>query len=119
GDPMSARQFPRLKPMRVLAILAILSSPFSSLPSPSQDKKPLPKPLPDKIVQEWKAAGAEVGWLRMDRDGYQEFISAAKGAPGDIPAFRFYSWRVSVLRKLPAPAEPFGLDLGYTTVTDT
>src|SRR5438876_487948 len=115
---MPARDFGWSMTMRGLAVLAVLALLVPEHCA-GQDKKPLPKPLPEKIVQQWKDAGAEVSWLRVDRDGSLQFISATKGVPSDLPAFRFNSWRENVLSKLPVPPEPFGLALGGTQVTDT
>src|ERR1043165_6978047 len=113
---MQPRDFEWSRAMRGLAVLVILAALVP--PGWSQDKKPLPKPLPNTIVQAWKAAGAEVGWMRVHPHGVLDFIGAAKGEPGDVPAFRFESWRENVLRKLPAPAGSFGLDLVLSEVTD-
>src|SRR5437867_1278138 len=94
-----------------LPVLAILSS----LVPPAwagQDKKSMPKPLPEKTVQAWKNAGAKFGWLRAERDGFWKFFEVADGVPGDLPAFLIYPFRKGLLPKLPAPAEPFGLLIG-------
>src|SRR5205823_1501075 len=76
-----------------------------------QENKPRPRPLPEKIVKEWKEAGAEVGWMRAHRDYRPEFIREAEGVAGDVPAFRFQSWKDGVLQKLTDPGQPFGLSL--------
>src|SRR5271165_5676878 len=71
-----------------------------------------PKPLPEEIVSAWKAAGAKVGWARVDKMAtgatWNEFeplsfLWEGKGEPGDLPAFRFVRWREGRLAELPAP----------------
>jgi len=74
--------------------------------------------LPKQIVQAWKKAGARVGWMSVDRYERLEFYSEKQDRNGEVPAFRFGVWKAGVLAKLPAPATEFGLNLGYTQVTD-
>jgi Leucine-rich repeat (LRR) protein len=61
-------------------------------------------PISDEVVRAWKKAGADFGWTKVnDRD---------------LPTFTFSEWKQEVLRNLPAPALPFGLDLSNTPATD-
>ena len=57
--------------VRGLAVLALLTTCTlrgSAGPSPEpSDKKDPPKPLPKEIVKAWKEAGADVGWMRVDK----------------------------------------------------
>src|SRR5262249_26073417 len=46
-----------------------------------------------------------------------------EGKPGEVPTFRWNPrgeklWQPGIIAKLPAPHQPFGLDLRYTRVTD-
>jgi len=47
-----------------LAVLIVLGLQLS--PLPAADKKEAPKPLPPEIVQAWRDAGANVGWMNMN-----------------------------------------------------
>src|SRR5262249_47504110 len=96
-----------------------------------------PQPLPTEVVRAWKDAGAEVGWMGVHRTrgplihayatptdsviidefhsgfpGHLQFSSERDARPGDLPAFRFMTWKEGRLGKLPLPMLPFGLDLG-------
>src|SRR5258708_755794 len=77
-----------------------------------------PKPLPKETVMEWKQAGAEVGWMRLDDFEFLERLPENEGKPGDLPTFKFYPWKAGVLAKLSAATEPFGLDLSHTRITN-
>ncbi len=77
-----------------------------------------PKPLPENIVKAWKAARAEVGWLRPSPSDFPEFIREKEGKSGDLPAFSFRDWEEGRLAKLPVPAQAFGLSFTGTQVTD-
>jgi RNA polymerase sigma factor (sigma-70 family) len=74
----------------------------------------------EAIVTDWKAAGAEVGWLHLYSDGsLPQFVPETEGKPGDLPAFRFNNWTDGLLTKLPVPAQAFGLSLSnIQAVTD-
>jgi hypothetical protein len=82
----------------------------------AEEKKDLPKPLPDNIVKAWKDAGATVGWMKVEASGVLTFVE--KPEAGAIPAFRFPKWKDGVIVKLPVPEVPFGLDLSGTEVMD-
>src|SRR5262245_49022274 len=92
------------------------------------------KPLPAEIVEAWKNAGAEVGWMSRTATGYSCLHTHQTGEPGEIPAFRFRRWGLPVKQfggfggggfggfgpstsepltcptNLPDPGQPFGLD---------
>ena len=99
-------------------LLAALSywrqAPARVSPARHLPKRTRPQPLPENIVTAWKAAGAKVGWWRLSPTGYHSFVPEKDGEPGDLPAFRFYSWQQGCLAKLPAPATAFGLDFSCT-----
>ena len=99
----------------LLAALLILAAGASTSRADSPlAKTDAPQPLPENIVTAWKAAGAKVGWWRLSPTGYHSFVPEKDGEPGDLPAFRFYSWQQGCLAKLPAPATAFGLDFSCT-----
>jgi internalin A len=102
---------------------------------PEQEGKPVaqapaeqkPTPLPEAIEKAWAAAGAEIGWMRIDVRMYDDhmrllmrlmFVPRDKGQKGDIPAFRLRAWQAGLLPKLPEPQVPFGLDLTKLPLTD-
>ncbi|MSQ96879.1 MAG: hypothetical protein EXR98_20315 [Gemmataceae bacterium] len=104
--------------------LAIAVLPWSFAPAGAveQDEKSPPKPLPEKVVSVWEEAGAQVGWMRLGRYGYIEFQAEAKPQFGDVPAFQFEFeiefLREGVLKSLPSPPGPFGLDLNKIKLAD-
>jgi internalin A len=87
--------------------------------APAEQK---PTPLPEDIEKAWAAAGAEIGWMRIDVRMYGPmiltFVPRDKGQKGDIPAFRLRAWQAGLLPKLPEPEVPFGLDLTKLPLTD-
>ena len=76
------------------------------------------KPLPPEIVKLWQDAGADVGWMKMDKVDFVGFQAQEKVEAGAMPAFRFSPWKKGVLAKLPDPGVAFELDLGHTRVMD-
>ncbi len=94
----------------------------------SADKSEAPKPLPPEIVQTWRDAGANVGWMDMDLY-FNRHIFAAEGdarsrgewydPTSGMPVFQFSEWQEGVLGKLPDPGAPFGLCLNLTKMTDS
>lgn len=127
---MQARCSQRRRTACLLAALAVSAacgvngcadrSPATK-PGPSADGTLVPgrkglTPLPDEIVQPWMKAGAQVGW--MQPGAFTFFQAPELGLAGDLPAFRFKTWKPGVLAKLPVPAAAFGLDLGNTEVGD-
>jgi internalin A len=111
---------------------------------PEQEAKPVaqapaeqkPTPLPETIEKAWAAAGAEIGWMRVQmpvktvpgvpippdvyvlRRSMLGFVPRDEGQKGDIPAFRLRAWQAGLLPKLPEPQVPFGLDLTELPLTD-
>jgi hypothetical protein len=82
---------------------------------PEQEAKPVaqapaeqkPTPLPEAIEKAWAAAGAEIGWMRIDeRYTLLTFVPRDEGQKGDIPAFRLRAWQAGLLPKLPEPEVP-------------
>jgi internalin A len=99
---------------------------------PEQEGKPVaqapaeqkPTPLPEAIEKAWAAAGAEIGWMRIEcKEMYVAmlgltFVPRDEGQKGDIPAFRLRAWQAGLLPKLPEPQVPYGLDLTKLPLTD-
>jgi|GEM_PF-3417425 len=97
-----------------------------------------PSPFPEDIEKAWAAAGAEIGWMRIQiqqaeiawmkiqtpshRPGNAgsmlRFVPRDEGQKGDIPAFRLRAWQAGLLPKLPEPEVPYGLDLTKLPLTD-
>ena len=113
--------------MAVLLVLGLQLSPL-----PGADKNETPDPLPPEIVQVWRDAGANVGWMDMNlhshlsRHSFQAEGKRGKQTPDDywwdrtsgIQVFQFPEWEEGVLVKLPDPGARFGLCLNLTKVTD-
>jgi hypothetical protein len=78
----------------VLAVLVNGGSPGAAL---GQGPGKLPAALPPELVAAWKKAGADVGWMRVNESGILRFLSDKAGKAGDVPAFRFSSWKKGVL----------------------
>jgi hypothetical protein len=102
--------------MRALVFAALIFALVLGQFGFAEEKKDLPKPLPDDIVKAWKDAGATVGWMKVEEFGVLNFVE--KPEAGAIPAFRFPKWKDGVVAKLPVPEVPFGLDLSGTEVMD-
>jgi hypothetical protein len=102
----------------VVLALAVLAGGSRGVGGPQPGGKDAPKPLPKELVTAWEKAGAKAGWIRAGKYGYPEFIPGQSGQHGDLPAFRFVSWKGGVSPQLPAPEVPFGLDLSYIQITD-
>jgi internalin A len=106
-----------------VALLLILCSGNNPAQQPGLQK---PTPLPEAIEKAWAAAGAEIGWMRIDVRMYEHlssrmiltFVPRDKGQKGDIPAFRLRAWQAGLLPKLPEPEVPYGLDLTKLPLTD-
>jgi hypothetical protein len=107
--------------MAALALLAICvvggcaNRPTEKNDPPQAPNNP-PKPPAVEIISAWKKAGAEVGWMRVNKSGFPEFLPEKQGMAGDLPAFKFLSWQDGLFAKLPAPTHTFGLDLSHTKV---
>src|SRR5262249_13130687 len=108
-------------PMRVTVLLlaSVAASQAFAAPAPTRKQA---EPLPRAVVAAWVRAGAEVGWMGPVRGcGHSayctnrwEYLDAARS----VPAFHFKEWRKGEIAKLPAPARPFGIDLGENQATD-
>jgi hypothetical protein len=102
-----------------VALLLIFSSAKNPAQQPGLQK---PTPLPKAIEKAWAAAGAEIGWMRIDVRMYDPmritFVPRDEGQEGDIPAFRLRAWQAGLLPKLPEPEVPYGLDLTKLPLTD-
>ena len=77
-----------------------------------------PDNLPKGIVQVWTEAGAQVGWMYLEDGPFPYFSTDKREYNKPIPAFKFSSFKKSVLAKLPDPGVPFGLGLNSTEITD-
>ena len=108
-----------------LAVLIVLGLQMS--PLFAADKKDALKPLPPEIVQAWRDAGANVGWMNMNlhlnrpifrAEGEVMIPSEWWDRTSGMPVFQFSEWEEGVLAKLPDPGAPFGVCLNLTKVTD-
>ncbi len=108
-----------------LAVLIVLG--LQTSPLPADDKKEAPKPLPPEVVQAWRDAGANVGWMNMnlhlnrpifEAEGDHRNPSGWWDRTNAMPVFQFSEWEEGVLVKLPDPGAPFGLCLNLTKMTD-
>jgi internalin A len=100
----------------LLALVVLVRCGSGTSAGTEPDPKDTPKPLPPEIVKEWRDAGAEVGWMRVNQNGV--FAFQQQGAAGAIPAVRFAEWKRGALAKLPDPGVAFGLDVNGTEITD-
>src|SRR5262249_55008515 len=76
-------------------------------------------PFSATVSQAWKRAGAVPGWMSRDQDGGLGFRQGpGQGKPGEWPAFRFLQWEAGRVKTLPAPDQPFALDLRSSGVSD-
>src|SRR5882724_6972841 len=107
--------FPRFQTL--MAVLATCG--LSAATAQPAGKTDPPNPLPKEIVEAWKEAGAQAGWMRADRFGLLEMLPQNKGRAGDLPAFKLAAWKDGLLAKLPVPASGFGLDLFGSQVKDS
>src|SRR5580704_11203949 len=103
---------------RYLAVLAVVAScSLDVYASADADEKEAPKPLAPEIVQTWRDAGANVGWMNMNLH-LKRHMFEAEGEARAMPVFQFSEWEEGVLLKLPDPRAAFGLCLNLTKVTD-
>src|SRR2546423_1596680 len=77
--------------MRGGCLAMVLAASVVGAPSPPaapQDKPP--RPLPAKIVAAWERAGAETGWIGIDKSGGVGFLHHGReGNVREVSAFRF------------------------------
>ena len=108
-----------------LAVVVVLGLQMS--PLLGADKIEAPQPLPPEIVQTWRDAGANFGWMNMNLHLNRPVFQAEGEAmiprewwdrTSGMPVFQFSEWEDGVLVKLPDPMAPFGLCLNLTKVTD-
>jgi hypothetical protein len=83
-----------------------------------------PRPLPEAVVDAWRKAGAQVGWMGWNEVPGDEYAMLAfrfggEGKAGEVPAFRFLAWpKAETLRKLPVPQSGFGFFHRTTHLAD-
>src|SRR4029079_14479577 len=87
-----------------------------AVPAMADEKRP--EPLPADVGAAWKEAGADPGWMSIDKQGRFRFRPGEEGKAGEVAAFAWRYWKPGVLDKLPPPAQPFGLNLRIAKVTD-
>jgi internalin A len=105
--------------LRVMMALAFVATcDLSCLRAEQPAKKALPEPLPKEVLDAWKKAGADVGWMRIDTFGSLKLMPEKERAAGDLPAFGFTDWKNGQVVKLPSPAAAFGLHLFGSKVRD-
>ena len=64
-------------------------------------------------------AGARLGWFATKPEVVDWFRMRDVGRAGEVPAFEIVGNRYSgALKSLPAPAQPFGLVVGFLKMTD-
>jgi hypothetical protein len=83
-----------------------------------------PKPLNKEVVKAWSDAGATAGWIFVGYKDYK-FVQGVdfQGEAGSsyrawLPGFQIRSWDPELLKKVPVPQLPFGLDLSRVSVPD-
>jgi internalin A len=103
---------------RLLSGILLTASLGGSVPA-AADQEQRPEPLPAEVVEAWQKAGAWIGWVGVDREGYRILHKTAdQGKSGDIPEFTFASRPAGDLAKLPQPPRAFGLELMGEWVTN-
>ena len=63
---------------------------------------PAAKELDPKVIEAWKTAGAQVGWVEQVQLGYWRFAYAKAKDRAALPAFRFEALEPGAIGKLPA-----------------
>jgi hypothetical protein len=108
--------------MRTLTLLlaGLFALQSAAAPAPATDWIP-PSKLPDDVIKAWKKARAAVGWMGPTRhlplvewDDSNKELNANRA----VPAFWVDRLPRGTLRKLPAPATPFGLHSGPNHIGD-
>jgi hypothetical protein len=63
-----------------------------------------PGPLPNGVIAAWKEAGAEPGWVAVERYlNHPELRRIDRKARGEVPAFRCRKWTAGVVQSLQQP----------------
>jgi hypothetical protein len=71
------------------------------------------------LCRAWRLAGAVPGWMSRDQEGWLVFRRGlGQGKPDEWPAFRFSRWDAGTFKSLPAPKQPFALDMRSSAVCD-
>src|ERR1700677_3049991 len=112
---MQIRCWNRTEVLAAFLMLAICAG--TSVAGPSAKTAP-PKPLPTDTVAAWEKAGAQAGWMGLDKDDYHVFRVGGEGKEGEVPAFGFKMWPSGVVGRLPQPDREFGLYLPFKQVND-
>ena len=103
---------------RLLPLAAFVAWSLAIFAREADNAKPVP-PLPEAVRAAWEKAGATVGWMEANPDGWITFrIAGGDGKPGEVPAFSFRKWQPGLVGKLPQPEQAFGLDLYNVQVAD-
>lgn len=96
-------------------VLSVFVAALAAVPAAGADAPAVPaaRPIPEPVAAKWRAAGAELGWLRAVPGGGLTFVSGAP-LPDDLPSFRFGGrgcgvGKDSIFHKLPDPGVPFGV----------
>ena len=115
---MPPRDASSLLTVWMMAAFALLATCGAAAPSRRPRKRILPNPCRQeetRYLEEGRGPGRLDAGRRLWVD---QFFSEWEGKDGDLPAFRFSSWKGSTLATLPDPPAAFGLYLDDTKVTD-
>jgi hypothetical protein len=108
----------------VLIMLASFGIAGGAEPPAAKTPAPSSKEFPLDLRQAWQKAGGQVGSMGRKpfavRSPFAEmrFDQELEGLRDVVPAFRFIKWNPDVVRTLPSPEVPFGLDIRYVNLTD-
>jgi hypothetical protein len=99
----------------VVTIVLTAGQLFSAQEAKPQEAKP-PQHVVKPVRDAWKKAGFRYGW-RGESLGFHAFVEdTGDNAMGDVPFFHIREWQPGVIKRLPAPEQPFGLDLSDFTL---
>ena len=106
-----------------LAMILLLGECTGAALAQVEPESDSPQPVPKEIVTAWEKAGAKSGFMgrykRGDRVGFLGFEQSAERLTDTVPAFRFMAWKNGVVKGLPVPSTPFGLDLHHSNISDS
>jgi internalin A len=91
--------------------------PKLTAPVPAKSP-PIPQPFEADINTTWAKAGAQSGWMNLQR-GFYFGGAGVTGGPGDVPAFWVQDFMLGQISHLPVPDQHFGLELAYANLTDS